>query len=285
MIVASDESDPVVMQEGVVSVITPCYNSGKYLMEAVDSVRAITDTPHELIVVDDGSTEAETLAYLDELRTAGITVLVQANSGPASARNTGVRSSSGEFLLFLDSDNMIKPEFLVEALAAMRSNPEVGVVYARPVFFGVQEEEPRFEVLPFSMDRLLVGNFIDMCSVVRRSAWESVDGLDVDRRLTGREDWEFWIRLARAGWHFHLIDKELFHYRVRENSLTTAAQGENNEQIVDYVSAKNHDIIFAQYKYYFRLYMKVQERPVLFCLKILYSKYVRRSKYPFERQT
>jgi glycosyltransferase involved in cell wall biosynthesis len=280
MIVDSDESDPVAMRKGVVSVITPCYNAGKYLRDAVDSVRAITDTPHELIVVDDGSTDAETLTYLDELRAAGTTVLVQRNSGPASARNTGVRNSSGEFLLFLDSDNMIKPEFLVEALAAMRSNPKVGVVYARPVFFGIQEEEPRFEVFPFSMDRLLVGNFIDMCSVVRRRAWESVGGLDENRRLTGREDWEFWIRVAGAGWQFHLVDKELFHYRVRENSLTTAAQGENNEQIVDYVSAKHHAIIFSRYKYYFRLYGKVQERPLPFSLKILYSKYVRRSKYP-----
>jgi len=280
MIAASDESDPVAMRQGVVSVITPCYNAGKFLRDAVDSVRAITNTPYELIVVDDGSTDAETLAYLDELRASGAMVLDQRNSGPASARNTGVRSSSGEFLLFLDSDNMIKPEFLVEALAAMRSNTEVGVVYARPVFFGIQEEEPRFEVLPFSMDRLLVGNFIDMCSVVRRRAWESVGGLDEDRRLTGREDWEFWIRVARAGWRFHLVDKELFHYRVRENSLTTAAQGENNEQIVDYVSAKHHDIIFSRYKYYFRLHEKVQERPVLFCLKTLYSKYVCHSKYP-----
>ena len=280
MTVASDESDPVAMRKGVVSVITPCYNAGKYLKDAVGSVRAVTDTPYELIVIDDGSSDAETLAYLDELRTAGITVLVQANSGPASAGNTGVRSSSGEFLLFLDSDNMIKPEFLVEALAVMRSNPEVGVVYARPIFFGLQEEVPRFEVLPFSLDRLLVGNFVDMCSVVRRSAWESVGGLDENRRLPGREDWEFWIRVARAEWKFHLIDKELFYYRVRENSLTTVIDRENNNQIVDYVSGKNHDIIFDRYKYYFRLYGKVQERPVRFCLKILYSKYVRRSDYP-----
>ena len=282
VIVASDKSDPVAMREGVVSVITPCYNAGEFLRDAVDSVRAITDTPHELIVVDDGSTDAETLAYLDELRAAGTMVLDQRNSGPASARNTGVRNSSGEFLLFLDSDNMIKREFLVEALAAMRSNPEVGVVYARPVFFGIQEQEPRFEVLPFSLDRLLVGNFIDMCSVVRRSAWKSVGGLDEDRRLTGREDWEFWIRVARAGWGFHLVDKELFHYRVREDSLTTAAQGEHNEQIVDYVSAKHHDIIFTRYKYYFRLHKTVQERPLMFLLKLVYSKYIRRSDYPSE---
>jgi len=282
MIVASDESDPAATRGGAVSVITPCYNSGKFLRDAVDSVRAITDTPYELIIVDDGSTDPETLAYLDELRSVGTMVLDQRNSGPASARNTGVRNSSGEFLLFLDSDNMVKPEFLVEALAAMRSNPEVGVVYARPEFFGIQEEEPRFEVLPFSVDRLLVGNFVDMCSVVRRRAWESVDGLDEDRRLQGREDWEFWIRVARAGWKFHLIDKELFHYRVRENSLTTAIDGENNAQIVDYVSAKNHDILFTRYKFYFRLYKKVQERPVMFCLKLLYSKYVRRSDYPFD---
>jgi glycosyltransferase involved in cell wall biosynthesis len=280
MIVATDQSDLAASRKGVVSVITPCYNAGKYLRDAVDSVRAITDTPHELIVVDDGSTDVETLAYLDELRAAGTVVLDQRNSGPASARNTGVRHSSGEFLLFLDSDNMIKPEFLVEAVAEMQSDPEVGVVYARPVFFGIQEQKPRFEVLPFSMDRLLVGNFIDMCSLVRRKTWESVGGLDEDRRLTGREDWEFWIRVARAGWGFHLIDKELFHYRVRENSLTTAALGENNKQIVDYVSAKHHDIIFTRYKYYFRLYGKVQERPALFSTKILYSKYIRRSKYP-----
>lgn len=276
---ASDQPDPVAIREGVVSVITPCYNAGKYLRDAVDSVRAITDTPYELIVVDDGSTDSETLAYLDELRAAGTMVLDQKNSGPASARNTGVRNSSGEFLLFLDSDNMIKPEFLVGASEVMQSNPDVGVVYSRPQFFGIQEEETRFEVIPFGMDRLLVGNFIDMCSVVRRRAWEHIGGLDEDRRLTGREDWEFWIRLARAGWKFHFIDSELFRYRVRENSLTTAIDGGKNKEIVDYVSAKNHDIIFARYKYYFRLYNKVQKRPMFYCMKFLYSKYIRRSDY------
>lgn len=265
----------------MVSIITPCFNAGLYLKDAVDSVNGIVETPYELIVVNDGSTDAETLRYLDELRKAGIVVVDQQNRGAGSARNAGVRNSTGEFLLFLDSDNMVKPDLLVEATAIMRASADVGVVYARPVFFGATEEEPRFEVLPFSLDRLLVGNFVDMCSVVRRTAWENVGGFNEDReRLPGREDWEFWIRVARAGWDFHLIDKELFYYRVREDSLTTIIDGDHSEQIVDYVSAQNHDIIFSRYKYYYRLYQKVHARPVTFCLKIIYSKYVRRSSYP-----
>jgi len=250
------------------------------LKEAIQSAKAAAYKDVEIVIVDDGSTDEATRACLQELESDGIRVIYQENKGPAAARNTGVIHSKGEYLLFLDSDNMIKPEYPSLALKVLEEHPEVGVVYANPVFFGAANEAERFTVEPFNLDRLLIGNHVDMCSVVRRQAWDDVGGFDDQRTLLpGCEDWEFWIRVARKGWRFHLLHQELFYYRVRENSITTTVFGDTQKQIINYVTSKHHDIIFARYKYYARLYRKIQQKPFLFFLKFIYSKYILRKDY------
>jgi len=189
-----------------------------------------------------------------------------------------IAAANGTYILPLDADDKLHQKMITQCMSVM-NKCNVDIVYVDLQQFG-EKNDIRHRVA-FRNNHLLYENLPPQASLYKKEVWEICDGYKQNME-EGYEDWEFWIRVSRAGWEFHLIDKELFHYRVRENSLTTAAQGENSEQIVDYVSAKNNDIIFTRYKYYFRLYGKVQERPVMFCLKLLYSKYVRRSDYPSE---
>jgi len=206
-----------------VSVIIPCFNSGAYLQEAVDSVTMKkVNVSHELIIVDDGSTDASTIRLLTRLETEGFKIIYQENGGPAAARNTGVKASTGAFILFLDSDNKIDPAYMERAVAIMHADSKVGVVYAQPSFFGDTSRQ-QFTTGPFDAIKLLRENYIDMCAVVRREMWDQCGGLDESRLLIGHEDWEFWINGLVHKWKFYYLDKIMYSYRLRPDSLITTS--------------------------------------------------------------
>jgi glycosyltransferase involved in cell wall biosynthesis len=111
------------------SVIVPAYNVEPYLREALESVLAQTVTPHEIVVVDDGSTDG-TGAVADEIAREHplVRVVRQANGGPAVARNTAIEMSTGEFLVFLDADDVMLPDRIEQQLGYLLAHPEVGLV-------------------------------------------------------------------------------------------------------------------------------------------------------------
>lgn len=223
-----------------VSVIIPCYNSGAYLREALDSVvSAPVRVSFEIIVVDDGSTDEQTIFLLKQLEQEGMNIIYQENKGPAAARNTGVRASTGKYLLFLDSDNKIVPAYMEKGVAAFGADKRLGVVYGRPSFFG-DTNEPRFTTGPFDPAKLLGENYIDMCAMVNRKLWEDTGGLDESRFLIGHEDWEFWIHAMLRKWKFLFIDEILFYYRILPDSLITSAYKLNTfNQKIYYIYNKN----------------------------------------------
>ncbi|SKB70578.1 Glycosyltransferase involved in cell wall bisynthesis [Parapedobacter luteus] len=230
-----------------ISIITPCYNSGDFLQDAVDSVMQYQGIHrYELIIVDDGSTDESTLQILRHLATQqSITVIHQDNKGPAGARNTGCRAAKGEYLLFLDSDNKIEPRYIDAGIDILRNKAEIGVVYSDAHFFG-DGSRKSFKTRPFDIDRLLLGNYIDMCAVVRKAAWESVNGFDESRNIVAHEDWDFWLNLYEKDWGFQYIDRRLFYYRIREASLISSVR--NSDTIVDKLNhiRHKHSALFVQ---------------------------------------
>ena len=109
----------------LISIVIPCYNSGIYITEAVTSVKESSFTNYEIIIVDDGSSDLHTLSVLRQLEHQKCKLIVQANGGPAAARNSGVRVAKGEYLFFLDSDNKIHPEYLEKSVKIMMRSDEV----------------------------------------------------------------------------------------------------------------------------------------------------------------
>ena len=116
------------MHVPTVSVVIPCFNQGHFLAEAIESVQAQTLPAAELVVVDDGSTDATGVVAR---RYATARYLVQRNLGLARARNRGLRAARGEFLVFLDADDRLRPGALAAGVRELRAHPTAALTYGR----------------------------------------------------------------------------------------------------------------------------------------------------------
>lgn len=219
-----------------ISVIVPCFNHGQFLEESVGSVIGCGRKDTELIVVDDGSTDARTQDELDKLSRHGVTVIRQENKGPSAARNAGLRSACGQYILPLDADDRLRDGWIDKALRIVDENPDVGVVYGDAQFFGVSKE--RWRSGPFDADRLLAWNYILACSLFRRSIWEQAGGYDEAKVVQGFEDWELWIGALGHNWKFVYLPEIFFDYRKGGDSMFTRAY-ESKYAIAEYVARKH----------------------------------------------
>jgi GT2 family glycosyltransferase len=229
------------------SVLIPCFEHGEYLEEAVASAEAALAAmpalagPCELIIIDDGSRQPRTLEVLARLEAAGYRVLRQENQGPGVARNRGLAAAGGRFILPLDADNRLRQGFLERALRVLEEDPEIGVVYSDRWDFGLRTGA--VAVPDFDLDRLLRGNFIDACAVLRREALEACGGFDSAMPARGWEDWDLWISLAERGWRFHHLPETGFEYRVLHGSLSeNCSREEVGRALQSYVIAKHRDL-------------------------------------------
>lgn len=259
------------------SVIIPCYNSGKYLQDALDSVAGADNAGKyklEVIIVDDGSTDPLTKDLLAACANR-YTVIYKENGGPASARNAGIRQASGEFLLFLDSDNRIRKQLIDASIPVLRSR-EADIVYGKPVFFG-DTTEPRFITGPFDINRVIISNYIDMCCMMRREVWAGIGGFDEDRSILGMEDWDFFIRAHAADYRFRYIDEELYDYRILGGSLSQKEAGVVRS-MRNAIYRKNIEVVADVLHWYIdehRIYGNDKKRPFRSFIKFFYNKYLR----------
>ncbi len=203
-----------------VSVVIPCYNHGEYIEETIASVEKYPDkSVYEIIIVNDGSTDSETIETLKRLEEKGYFVLNQENTGLADARNNGIKLAKGDYILPLDSDNMIRPDYIKHGIEIMDKNPKVGMVYGDAQLFGIKDGIRRAG--KYSRRRQFVWNGIDACAVIRKSALEGIGGYDRDMPCMGVEDWFAILVLDLAGWKLEYVEEVLFDYRVSEESMLT----------------------------------------------------------------
>jgi hypothetical protein len=205
-----------------VSIVVPCRDHGQYLIEAVASVVDIADggrVEPELIIVDDGSAEPDTLRILELLRSRGFSVLSLPPSGLARARNHGLGLARGRYLLPLDADNRIRAAYVERAVGLLDAKPEVAIAYGDVQEFG--ERCARVEVQTFDLNRLLQSNFLDACAVYRREVWQATGGYDPE--VPTWSDWDFWLAAAARGFTFEHLPEIAQDYRVREDSMLCRA--------------------------------------------------------------
>lgn len=207
------------------SIIITCYNLGAYLAEALESALQSASPDFDVIVVDDGSSEAQTRAELERLQKqyaadARVRFIHQSNQGLAAARNTGIEAATGELILPLDADDKLRPTFIPKAAQLMTDNPAVGVVHGWGERFGIRSGV--WELPPVETARILLGNCVPACSVFRKQIWTAVGGYDVAGFREGYEDWDFWLGALERGWQFQLVPEVVFDYRIRPGSMVSA---------------------------------------------------------------
>jgi glycosyltransferase involved in cell wall biosynthesis len=193
------------------SVVMAAFNAAGTVRSAIGSVLAQTQPDLELIVVDDGSTDgtAEAVARVDDPR---VRYTSQPNRGPAAARNTGIAQARGEYVAFLDSDDLFLPSYLERSEAALNATPGAGFAYGDAyVFDDLSGKVRRRSAMarnrppePPPIDRgaflleLLQRNFIYVAVTVPRAVLDEVGGFD--ESLKGPEDYELWLRILLHGY-------------------------------------------------------------------------------------
>jgi glycosyltransferase involved in cell wall biosynthesis len=222
----------------MVSIIIPCYNQGSFLPDAIDSLSECRKELFEVIIVNDGSTDRTTLEILAKYESEGYHVVHQDNMGLAHARNSGIEIAKGEYILPLDCDNKVHPEYIYRSSEILDHNENVGVVYSDRDLFGTKSG---YDVVgPFNLQRMMLNNYIDACAVFRKSIWKSVGGYDASIKL-GVEDWELWLKMAFSGVEFFYIPKALYQYRIREDSLIRTMTREYKMNVKSHLEKKYPD--------------------------------------------
>jgi len=221
-----------------VSILVPAYNRANYLPETLASALAQTFADIEIIVVDDGSTDA-TAQVARAIADPRIRYIYQNNRGVSAALNTAWRAARGEYLAMLGSDDVFLPTQIETLLRLLENDSTLGLAYARAQAMDAQGN-PLPQILGVApkfagreLASLLYGDCV--CSVaclMRRAVMAQVNGFD--ETLIANEDWDIWIRMAETT-HFAFCDEILARYRMHPTSLTGARSTHYQRVILDRV--------------------------------------------------
>ncbi len=233
------------MHSPLVSVVIPCYNNAEHLVAAVDSVLA-QDYPNiEVIVVDDGSTDNS----VDVLKQFGarITLLQQANQGPAAARNTGMLAATGQYIAFNDSDDLWLPGKLTAQVNYLQQHPDIGLCYCGWAVWNGQTplEQLKAQYQPVSSSaaedayysgwlylKLLKDSVIHtITAVIQREVLDTVGMFNTEYRIG--EDHDFWLRISQQ-------------YRMAKLAQVYAVYRDNPVSTTKKVHAKNFSLLVLE---------------------------------------
>ncbi len=204
-----------------VSIIIPSYNAERFLADTLESVQVQTYINYEVIVVDDGSTDS---THSVVKRFPEVHYYYQANRGPAAARNAGLSLATGQYVSFLDADDLWHPEMLQRCMTILEEQSSIGAVHVNwlPIDAdgNLMKESSGWQ--PWRDDifeRLLVHIPFNTSSVVwRREYWKLIGGFDETPEVN--DDWLNWLRIARRGCHFEAIEQPLVYRRMHEGGIT-----------------------------------------------------------------
>ncbi|MBC8277552.1 MAG: glycosyltransferase family 2 protein, partial [FCB group bacterium] len=204
-----------------VSIIIPCYNYAEFLEPALSSILCQSYPDWEVIVVDDGSADnsAETAeTFFSKFPDRKWKLIRQENAGLPSARNAGIRESSGEFILPLDADDMLHPLYLERTVPVLIKTPGLGYVYVIADCFG--DEHRTWTGGEFDFGKLLENNLMTCTTLYRKQAWLDAGGYNPNMKH-GFEDWDLWVGMAEKGWFGRLLNEPLFLYRKHGSTMLT----------------------------------------------------------------
>jgi glycosyltransferase involved in cell wall biosynthesis len=212
----------------LVSVIIPAYNAEKYISETIESVLKQTYKNLEIIIVDDGSTDDTERVVNNKLQAfSKYKFLKQNNLGPAAARNLGIKNAEGDYIAFLDADDLWLPQKIEKQIRFLKEHPECGLVFTRRKIitpYGKVIDDKRKIPKEINFYILVASNYITTSSVmVRKKIFDLCGYFDED--IKGPEDWDMWIRISKCT-KIGFIDEPLVIYREILGSLSKRSPAE-----------------------------------------------------------
>jgi GT2 family glycosyltransferase len=206
----------------LVNVVIACHNSELYLAESVESVILQSCKNFDITIVNDGSTDktkriAESL--IEKYPYYNIELLYTPDIGPVLARTVAVSNRHDPYILFLDADDKIHPDFLEKTLKVLKENPEKSFCYTDTQHFGISNGF--WEQSDYSFYKLILANFVCYCSLIRRKDFEFIGGYDKNN-YGYFEDYQLWLALGRKGLYGIHLPEKLFYYRMSETNATNA---------------------------------------------------------------
>ncbi|GGD84924.1 glycosyltransferase family 2 protein [Planktosalinus lacus] len=242
------------------SIIIPCYNTESTLGETLTSVKTQVFENWEAIIVNDSSPDGLERIALDWVdKDSRFKYYKKENGGLGDARNFGISKSNGVYILPLDSDNKIRPDFTKKAINILDQEPSVGVVHGNAMFFGEKEEE--WIINQYNFEQMLIKNYIDACAVYRKSLWKNVNGYDTKMPYQGNEDWDLWLAFGSIKTTFKHLNEITFDYRVSKNSMINSFNSEMFAANKSYIRKKYCDYYFFYFNKNFKELAEFNESP------------------------
>lgn len=207
----------------LVSIIIPHFGHGRFLAEAVNSALQQTYNNIEIVVVDDGDRKEPASALLAHINDNRLRILTHdSNKGAAAARNTAIQNANGEFILPLDSDDILEWSYLKKTVPLINEDL-IGGVYTAVRMFGLEESVSTNE---WTVPSILKGNRSALvCMLFRKKIFDELGGYDCNWKVG--EDTDFYLRAYKHGWRFRHLDEPLYLYRRHDRSTWHIATTED----------------------------------------------------------
>lgn len=232
--------------KNLVSVIIPCFQQGRFLADAISSLKWQSHENWEAIIVDDGSTdETKVISHALLSGDTRIIYIYKEHGGPSSARNTGLKYAKGDWIQFLDGDDLLECEKFAQQINFLKANINIDIVYGGSKFFtddaiskliknsfadiDASDRFKRYWNAPGSIVNKFVNqNILTVCSPLIRAEKIRSVGL-FNEKLNYLEDWEFWIRCAMLGRNFQFVELKNSCACIRVHSQNIS---KNTEQMI-----------------------------------------------------
>jgi len=220
-----------------VAIIVPVYNKGVFLDECIDSIFSnVTNLGFEVCIVNDASTD-DSEKYISKWSERQVKIIThKKNLGPSATRNTGIRNTTSPYIICLDADDTLEPNYIEETFKTL-TREKVDIVYTNVNRFGMTTQKLVYP--EFDITFLRKQNFIHCAALYKRIVWETLGGYD-EGMLLGLEDYDFWLRAGKHNFKFKKCDTTWINWRLHNNNLTEKTNTVC-KQIRKYLKVKHGD--------------------------------------------
>jgi len=243
-----------------ISVITACYNHGRFINEMLDSIFRQTFEDYEVIIVNDGSTD-DTAEILNKISHPKVSIIHKENHGPAAARNTAIKEARAKIIMNIDADDMAGPGLLEKAFEIIGSDDNTGIAYCDPELIGAGKG--KIDTGEYSREAMLIKNLITSAACFRKTDWEKAGGYS-DELIYGMEDWDFWLSITEQGRDVIKIRDAFFYYRIYENPNESRSGKRKADRKKSDISLciifNRHKKLYLQFPVIFRRFSRFEKR-------------------------